>query len=150
MVGSRSLGPGPARWKGRVFALRQRLADNLDASLPTPHSGLAKALVLGLRGDIPEDGVDEFRRTGTSHLLAISGLHVGVLLVLVVGLGGWIWGRRLPAYVLIPLAAVWLYALTSGLPVSVVTAAIMGSILLAGWALGRPHRILPGLARRRR
>ena len=90
--------------------------------------------------------VDDFRRTGTSHLLAISGLHVGVLLVLVLGLVGWIWGRRMPWYVLLPLAAVWLYALTSGLPVSAVRATIMGSILLAGWALGRPHRTLPALA----
>lgn len=37
-------------------------------------------------------------------------------------------------------------ALTSGLPVSVVRASIMGSVLLLGLALGRPHGIMPGLA----
>ena len=90
--------------------------------------------------------MEDFRQTGTSHLLAISGLHVGVLLLLVLGFVGWACGRRSPVYVLLPLAAIWGYALVGGLPVSVTRAAIMGTILLAGWALGRPSRILPALA----
>lgn len=99
---------GPVPWRGWVFGVRQRLAENLEQSLPPPHSGLAKALVLGFRGGIPEGVVDDFRQTGTSHLLAISGLHVGVLLLLALGLVGWVWGHRQPVYFLVPFAALWL------------------------------------------
>ena len=134
------------RWRGWLFKFRHRLADNLNDSLPEPHSSLALAILLGLRGDFPPDLMEDFRQTGTSHLLAISGLHVGVLLLLVLGFAGWAWGRRSPVYVLLPVAAIWGYALVGGLPVSVTRAAIMGTILLAGWALGRPSRILPALA----
>ena len=133
------------RWRGWLFEFRHRLADNLNDSLSEPHSALALAILLGLRGDFPPDLMDDFRRTGTSHLLAISGLHVGVLLLLVLGFVGWACGRRSPVYVLLPLAAIWGYALVGGLPVSVTRAAIMGTILLVAWAMGRPSRILPAL-----
>ena len=90
--------------------------------------------------------VEDFRTTGTSHLLAISGLHVGVLLVLSLGAASWWFGRRRHLYLLLPLACICFYALVSGLPASVVRAAIMGSIYLAALALGRPRSALPALA----
>ena len=139
-------GRGPPRWRRFLFDFRHRLAGSLDNSLPEPHSALAQAILLGLRGDFPPDLMEDFRQTGTSHLLAISGLHVGVLLLMVLGFVGSACGRRSPAYVLVPLAVIWGYALVGGLPVSVTRAVIMGSILLAGWALGRPSRIFPALA----
>ena len=146
LVDATFTGKSPPRWRGWLFDFRQRLANNLEVSLPAPHSALAQALLLGLRGDIPPEVIEDFRQTGASHLLAISGLHVGVLSVLVMGFVGWTLGRRLPVYVLVPLTAIWMYALVSGLPVSVMRAGIMVSILLAGWTLGRPNRILPALA----
>ena len=84
--------------------------------------------------------------TGTSHLLAISGLHVGVLLGLTVGAGAWLLGRRRQLYLLLPLGAIWLYALLSGLSASVERAAIMGTFYLVALALGRPRSVLPILA----
>ena len=41
------------RWRGWLFKFRHRLADNLNDSLPEPHSALALAILLGLRGDFP-------------------------------------------------------------------------------------------------
>ena len=62
-------------------------------------------------------------------------------------LGGLALGRRRGAYLLVPLLAIWLYALISGLPLSVVRAAVMGSVYLAALALGRapehPSRVGP-------
>ena len=121
----------------------------LGSSLPEPQSPLAQALLLGQRGQIPSEQVEDFRSTGTSHLLAISGLHVGSLLVLCLGSAGWLLGRQRQIYLLAPLAAIWFYALISGLSPSVARAAIMGSIFLAALALGRPrmHFTGPGLRR---
>ena len=60
---------------------RQELHDEL-ARLPLVHGGVLAALTLGDKGAIPTHKVDLYRRTGTMHLLVISGLHVGVVTAL--------------------------------------------------------------------
>ena len=99
-----------------------------------------------MRGPLAEDVTEEFRSTGTSHLLAISGLHVGIVLAISLGAGAWLMGRRRQLYLLLPLGSIWLYALLSGLSASVERPAIMGSIYLLAITLGRPKSILPALA----
>lgn len=61
-----------------VGAVRQGMRDRL-ARLPLVHGGVLAALTLGDKGAIPKDKVDLYRRTGTMHLLVISGLHVGIV-----------------------------------------------------------------------
>ena len=131
---------------GKVFDLRRALADRLERGMTEPHASLAQALLLGLRSALPEDVGESFRRTGTSHLLAISGLHVGVILALTMVAASRLLGRRWHVYLAISVAVVWGYALVSGLPISVVRAAIMGTVLLLAWAVGRPRSVLPSLA----
>lgn len=75
-----------ANIRGTVFDLRRALARGLDQSLPPTEAALAQALLLGLRGQLPDPVVENFRQSGTSHLLAISGLHLGILLLLTLGL----------------------------------------------------------------
>ena len=125
--------------------MRLRLAASLAESVPEPESSLVQALLLGLRDDLPDDMTESFRRTGTAHVLAISGLHIGILLALSLGLSGRLLGRRHQLYLLPPLALVWLYALLSGMSPSVTRAAIMGSVYLAALFLGRPRSVLPAL-----
>jgi competence protein ComEC len=137
---------GGIRWRGRMFELRGRLAASLEDALPPSHAALAQALLLGVRNQLPPEVVVDFRNTGTSHLLAISGLNVGILLVPALAAAAWWMGRRRPFYLLLPLASIWFYALVSGLSVSMVRAAIMGSVYLAALAVGRPRSALPALA----
>ena len=130
-----------------IYDLRRKLAKSLDSALPPSQAALAQGLLLGQRGQLPDAAVENFRQTGTSHLLAISGLHLGILLALSVGLFSRIFGRHTPLYLLLTLALIWLYALISGAPASVVRAAIMGSIYLFVLAQGRPRdTLLPALA----
>ena len=129
-----------------IYSVRHRLADGIDKALPEPQAALAQALLLGLRGGLPDDVTDDFRSTGTGHLLAISGLHVGVVLIAAMGAGVWLLGRRRQVYLLLPLATIWLYALVSGLSPSAERAAIMGSAYLLALATGRPKVLLPALA----
>lgn len=71
-------------------SLRQQLADRIEAILAaSPVRGLIKALVVGDRSGISQDQWQVLRSMGTAHLVAISGLHIG----LVAGLCFWI-GRR--------------------------------------------------------
>ena len=130
-----------------IYGLRRTLADGLERSLPPREAALAQALLLGLRGQLPEEVVEDFRRSGTSHLLAISGLHLGILLLLTLGTFQWALGRHTVMPVVLALAVLWVYVVISGAPASVVRAAIMGSVYLAAVGLGRPREsLLPALA----
>jgi competence protein ComEC len=137
-------GQGSA-FKFGLFRMRRRLADSLAEFIPEPQASLGQALLLGLRDDLPDETVDEFWKTGTAHLLAISGLHVGVLLALSLGLGARVIGRRRQLYLLLPLVLMWLYALVLGMSPSVTRAAIMGTVYLAALFFGWPRSALPAV-----
>ena len=130
------------RW---LYSTRRAVADSLAEVVPEPQASLGQALLLGMREHLPPDLVEKFRTTGTSHLLAISGLHVGILLGLSLGASAWALGRRRHLYLMAPLVLMWLYALVAGMSPSVARAAIMGSVYLAALALGRPRSVLPAL-----
>ena len=129
-----------------LFDLRFKMSQALRDSLPEPQASLAQALLLGQRGGLPADLKEDFKSTGTSHLLAISGLHVGVLLLFSLGASAYLLGRRGYFYLLAPLLLIWGYALLSGLSPSVTRAAIMGTVFLGALGLGRPRSVLPALA----
>ena len=137
----------PNQFKGRIYELRHHLARTLDASLPPSQAALAQALLLGLRGQLPDQVTENFRQSGASHLLAISGLHLGILLLMSLGLLHRLLGRHTPVPLLLTLSLVWVYVLISGAPASVIRAAIMGSVFLVALGLGRPRESLaPALA----
>ena len=118
-------------------SLRSHLQESLERNLPSPQAELARALLLGQRDDLPADIYDEWQRAGTAHLLAISGLHVSVVLGVMLVAGVMALGRRRGLYVLLPLATIWCYAILSGLNPPVVRAAMMGSVYLGAIATGR-------------
>jgi competence protein ComEC len=72
--------------------LRQSLQNRLGKILEgTGQGGVIVALAIGAQEGIPQDQWRVFNRTGTSHLIAISGLHVGLVAGLGYFLGRWIW-----------------------------------------------------------
>ena len=126
--------PLPMVW---LNSFRSSLSASLQRSLPSPQAELARALLLGQRDDLPAELNEQWRRAGTAHLLAISGLHVSVVLGVALVAGTALLGRRRNAHVLFPLVLIWAYAVLSGLNPPVVRAAIMGSVYLAAIAAGR-------------
>nr|VFJ44621.1 MAG: competence protein ComEC [Candidatus Kentron sp. FW] len=56
--------------------IRQHLADS-------PHAGIVKALAIGVRDDVTQEQWATLRSTGTAHLMAISGLHIGLITTLI-------------------------------------------------------------------
>ena len=131
------------RWLSTV---RIALADSIERTVNEPAAAFGQAILLGMRDGLPNSLVDDFRGTGASHLLAISGLHVGMALVMAASLGALAFGRRRGLYLLLPLGAIWLYALLSGMSPSAVRATAMGTVYLLAIAVGRPRSLLPALA----
>ncbi|QBG46178.1 ComEC/Rec2 family competence protein [Verrucomicrobia bacterium S94] len=121
-------GFSPGRW-GR--SLRDSLAPRLEQGMRRMPVQLAvlKALVLGFREDVPRETIDVFKRTGSMHIFAISGLHVGIvgfLLALVLKMLGLPRGKF--GLVLIPLLG--LYVLSTGMKSSALRALLMAAVFL--------------------
>ena len=139
-------GEGGARWRSTVFTVRGLLASAIERAMPYPESALASAVLLGKRESLPPELVEKFRGTGAAHLLAISGLHVGVLLAATAGTAAWLLGRQRPGYLVVAGATIWMYALVAGAPPSALRAAVMGTVYLFALGVGRPASVLPALA----
>jgi competence protein ComEC len=124
------------RWLGFMRSWSQtRLARGLDPST----APLAAALLLGRREGVDPDVNDAFARTGTTHLLAISGLHLQVLALALGGSLRWLGlGRRTAAALVV--AATLAYALLVGLMPSVVRSAAMTVMGCLALILDRANR----------
>ena len=139
-------GGGGSPFVRGLHALRREMADALDKAVPEPQAAFGQAILLGIRDGLPDSLTEDFRRSGASHLLAISGLHVGILLALAISAGAALFGRRRRLYLLAPFAAVWGYALLSGASASATRAAVMGTAYLLAAVVGRPRSVVPALA----
>jgi competence protein ComEC len=131
---------------GWVYALRSALTEVLAEALPEPQAALAQGIVLGIRSNIPAGLQDDFAVSGTTHLLAISGMNIGIMAGVLLGIGLWIFKRRYYLYVWLTLGAVWFYVLITGVNPPVVRGAIMASIFLLAEALGRQRSAVVALS----
>lgn len=138
-----SKGLAPLAW---VYSLRSRLSQVLTKTLPEPQASLAQGIVLGIRGMIPASLTDKFNRTGTVHILAISGINLSILVGMLLSLGIWLFGRRHYLYVWLALGIIWLYTLITGMNPPVMRAAIMASLFLVAEFLGRQRSAATSLA----
>lgn len=133
--------PEPASpWlRARIY-----LADRLD-SLLGEHVGLAKALLIGVRDDLAEETTLAFRDAGVAHVLAVSGLHVSLMVTMLYAL---LRRLHLSHRMLFVLFAVLLLAYSRLLDFtpSIVRASILTLLYLAGRALRRRVDPLTSLA----
>jgi competence protein ComEC len=120
-----------ARAQAFAFAAQHWIQRQLEIDLnDAPElTALIESMVLGLRGDTPEDAREMFQRTGTMHLFAVSGLNVAMLAFIILSiLKGLRFSSTAAVIVTIPMLA--FYALVTGLPASCVRATIMCSLIL--------------------
>lgn len=137
------------RWRQ---GLRDRIGDILGNSTG---EGLVRALVLGDRSGLDPEQWEVLTRTGTNHLIAISGLHVGIVAGFLFFLSRWAWSRsaRLSLLIAAPRAAAVAaltgavaYSALAGFAVSTQRALIMLSVVLGAVLLSRTIRPVSGIA----
>ncbi len=135
-----------------LIAFAQKLRDQLERGLlaglspeDLPYARLIAAMTLGARENSPEDLEEWFRLSGTMHLFAVSGLHVGIFggILLFVALLFRL-PKRWAALIVIPL--ILFYAVLTGLRPSAVRAAIMLSVVLASFVVKEQPRLLNSLS----
>ena len=102
----------------------------------TPEAVLIKAMTIGDMSDAPDSMKDAFRETGTFHLFSVSGLHVGIVAVMLwAALSMLGIGQRTSVLVIIP--CLFFYALITGLSAASIRATIMLSFIAAGLLIDR-------------
>ena len=121
----------------RVYALRNRLSQAMSATIPEPQASLAQGMILGIRGNITPELQNAFIQSGTMHILVISGSQFNIVAGILVATGIWLFGKRRFFYIWLALAAIWIYALLTGMSPPVIRSAVMVSIFLFADLLGR-------------
>lgn len=129
------------RWA--LNALRTRAEATIGALLPEPEASLLSGILLNRDGGIPDDVLNDFRVTGTAHIIAISGFNITIIAGLLAQLLRRAAGRNWAVAGVIP--GVALYAVLVGGDAPVVRAAIMGCLSLVALQLGRRSDALTAL-----
>ncbi|MDB5135630.1 MAG: ComEC family competence protein [Mucilaginibacter sp.] len=120
--------------------LRQRLVEKLKTNMHSPEAiAVASTLILGYKADLSDDVLQAYSKTGTIHVLSVSGAHVAILFVLLNLLLGFLdkfkYGRSIKAVIIILL--IWYYSLLTGFSPAVCRAAVMISMVIIGKTYSR-------------
>src|SRR5690554_3302735 len=131
---------GTSTWKGKTFQLRKKLKTALEKSaFQRDEIAIINAILMGQRHDIASEMYDNYAAAGAIHILAISGLHVGIVMLLLQALFKPL--ERLPKGKLWSILAVvcclWAFAVFTGLSPSVLRATTMFTFVTVGLQLKR-------------
>ena len=142
-------------WKRLIENARKKFALLIENSAPSDEAGVLKALVIGDQNSISPEIREDFNRTGTSHILSISGLHVGIVatvsflffnkLLSYFNLFLWnAWTRKGAA--ILSLLPVIIYGLLAGMSPSTQRSVIMVSVFLMSFFVEREQDAINTLA----
>ena len=119
-----------------LIQMRHAISSRFSAVLPGDRGALATALITGSKTNLSVGAVSHFRTCGATHLMAVSGLHLSVI----VGSLYWLLRKlRLPTWLTTVLtgAVLLVYDGVAGFSASVVRASLMMAVLLAARLFGR-------------
>ncbi|MBL0145807.1 MAG: ComEC family competence protein [Chitinophagaceae bacterium] len=111
-----------------LSALQKNIGNNKD------ELGIAEALLIGYTNDLDKDLVQAYSNTGVVHIIAISGMHLGLIYVMLVWLFGKLPGIRKSnlLQVVLILSCLWVFSLLTGASASVLRSAVMFSCIAIG------------------
>ncbi len=120
-----------------IFAFKQRALATVDQIVPAPESGFLKAVLFGDKTGMSQTAQEDFRTTGVSHLIVVSGFHVAIVMLAILKFCDQFVSRRLSSVITFGILVA--YALMVGGRPSVVRAVLMATMyLLADRWLNRP------------
>jgi competence protein ComEC len=126
-----------------IFIIRKSVAEILKSNFSPDASAFLQGILLADRRDIDQEVKTNFINSGTSHILAVSGLHTGFIIIIFMFLTG-----RLNIYlrVIFISAGIISFALITGAPPSVQRATLMTLVILIAFVTNRSTNIYNSLA----
>lgn len=139
------LGEDRSWWQQLVVLSREKGMAAIEETLPAHEAALLKGMVLGESSGIDPEEYRDFQKTGLAHILAVSGLNVGFVMLLAVWLAALlrITGR---GRLVLAAAFVFVYGCLAGWPVSLLRAALMAWLGLLAYYAGREKNPVNALA----
>lgn len=128
-----------------VEPVRQRIRDCARTFLPGDQGALMLGILLGDTADISSDLTAAFQRTGLTHILAVSGMNVAVLVLSTLFLLGLLPAARPFRYAGVLVVLIY-YAALTGFEPSVMRATLMATVGLGAVAFGRRRDLITALA----
>ena len=132
-----------------LFFLRDGTINILRNNIPEEkEQGVAEALLIGYREDLDKDLVQAYSNTGVVHIIAISGLHLGMIYALLVWVFGFFKQYRITR-ILKPvtiLFVLWTFTLVAGAVPSIMRSAVMFTFIVAGEVMSKRSNMYNTLA----
>jgi len=126
-----------------LYETRKKLDEKMSRYFSGKNAAYLRGFIWGDKSALSDEALTNFRRTGLMHLLAVSGLHIGLFTTVFAVFISFFSGSRRALLLCIPFA--FLYSFLCGASVSSLRAAIMFSILAAGLYIGRRGSMGSGL-----
>ena len=129
--------------------LQQKIRTILQQNITgTQEKAVAAALLIGYKQDIDSDLMKAYSNTGVIHVIAISGLHLGLIYGLLIGVFNWMPGSTIKKWIAPPtmLLVLWGFAILTGAGPSIVRAAVMFSFIIIASMVKQNSSILNALA----
>ncbi len=117
-----------------IYEIRDKFEESLDRSLSEPYASFAAGLVLGSKRNIPDSLMSDFNRTGTTHIVAVSGYNLTIVITYIALFLG-IFSRKSKFWG--SLFIIVTFVIMTGAPASVVRAGILAGLVLLGHYEGR-------------
>ncbi len=127
-------------FKSFIFKFKARATSLAGRILPEPHSSFLAGLLWGAKKGLPGEILDNFNRTGVTHIIAVSGYNITILAAALTALFISLGVSRTKVFWLIVLAVAFFIVIT-GFPASIIRAGIMGIIVLMSATLGRVNKM---------
>lgn len=117
-----------------IYSIRDKFEESLNRSLSEPYASFAAGLVLGSKRNIPDSLMSDFNRTGTTHIVAVSGYNLTIVITYVALFLG-IFSRKLKFWGSVFMIVA--FVIMTGAPASVVRAGILAGLVALGHFEGR-------------
>lgn len=136
----------PSDWfTTQLNAIRSKVTRGNIEELGEKYGGVLNAMLFGDKSSLEQEISQSFSNAGAMHVLAVSGLHVGIILMILVFLFGRLRFLSRSQVYLISITCIWLYALITGFSPSVVRASLMFSIFFGAQLTSRKSDSLNAL-----
>ena len=122
--------------KKSLFVFKHKIGGSFQRTLPPKESALLSGLTLGERGEFSEDFKEAMSKSGTTHLVALSGYNITIIADTMVVLLAWFLIRRRLSFLITVFVILGFVVMTGG-EASVVRAAVMGFLVLLARDTGR-------------
>ncbi len=129
-------------FKEGVLKVKHAFTGRVSSLLQEPESSLLLGILIGAKKTLPTNITDSFNRAGLSHIIAVSGFNISII-VSALGLAAWIIGRRYSFW--LSILFIIAFTILTGASASVLRAAIMGFLLLLALRSRRLYAITPSL-----